>query len=769
VLELHAIAVKKAEGGGVFAVAMTALEKRRFLDGISENHGAYYNMLGRVDVARSNCSRAADRESIHAGIRDSVGFGELGRMVFGVMEEWMVGELQAQAAAKREEGDERGEMRWCCVLGTVLDQQGRRKEAVEFEEKALAIGRRVLGEDDAGLGAYMNNLANTYGVLGRHEDALAMKESALEFFRRVLPPNHPDIGTSMGNLAVTYSALGRHEDALATKESVLEFRRRVLPPNHPDIGTSMGNLAVTYSALGRHEDALAMKESALEFFRRVLPPNHPHIGTSMSNLANTYTDLGRHEDALAMGESVLEFRRRVLPPNHPNIGASMSNVANTYGALGRHEDALAMKESALEFFRRVLPPNHLNIGDSMNNLASIYSDLGRHEDALAMKESALEFRRRVLPPNHPDIGTSMNNLAITYSALGRHEDALAMEESVLEFRQRVLPPNHPDIGASMNSLAVIYSDLGRHEDALAMRECALEFRRRVLPPNHPDIAISAFNVSLSYRRAGYILLALDRAREALHILRSALPTSHPRVELAEKNVESILLLHNHSTAHAAAALAMTSAGSVIVTRHRGGGFAGPDYMLQFHDFDTFVADVKLCGGSYYFEVQVIEIEGRALQFGCCSDGFEPREYADGEGAGDDGWSWGVCGLRQEKWHAGSNSEFGSAWRVGDVIGFALDMRTAGDAAMSVSVNGSFAFPNGSAFSGIDAPFLSPALSGTGRHRVNFGDRPFAHAPPGPEFTSVHEFGQMQRVDARVEGLLLVGADCTGSSRPPPAP
>ena len=244
-LELHAIAVKKAEGGGEFAVAMTALEKRRFLDGISEDFGAYYNMLGRVDVARSDCSRAADRESIHAGIRDSVGFGELGRMVFGVMEEWMVGELQAQAAAKREEGDERGEMEWCLVLGTVLGQQGRSNEAVEFQETALAIGRRVLGEDDAGLGTSMNNLAATYSALGRHEDALAMQESALEFRRRVLPPNHPHIGSSMNRLANTYGALGRHEDALAMKESVLEFRRRVLPSDHPDIGRSMNDLAVT--------------------------------------------------------------------------------------------------------------------------------------------------------------------------------------------------------------------------------------------------------------------------------------------------------------------------------------------------------------------------------------------------------------------------------------------------------------------------------------------------------------------------------------------
>ena len=86
-LELHAIAVKKADGGGQFEVAMTAPEKRRFLDGIRHDFGAYYNMLGRVNVERSECSRAADRDSIHAGIRDSVGFGALGRMVFGVMEE----------------------------------------------------------------------------------------------------------------------------------------------------------------------------------------------------------------------------------------------------------------------------------------------------------------------------------------------------------------------------------------------------------------------------------------------------------------------------------------------------------------------------------------------------------------------------------------------------------------------------------------------------------------------------------------------------------
>jgi tetratricopeptide (TPR) repeat protein len=562
--------MKKAEGGGRFEVAMTAPEKRRFLDGIRGDPGAYYNMLGRVNVERSECSRAADRESIHAGIRDSVGFGALGRMVFGVMEGWMVEELRAEVAARQRDGDE-GEMRWRCVMGNVLRDQGRHKEAVEFGERALEISRRVLREDDARRGEYMGNLAITYGYLGRHVDALAMQESVLEFRRRVLPPDHPDIGRSMGNLAITYGALGRHVDALAMQESVLEFRRRVLPPDHPDIGSSMSNLAATYYDLGRHEDALAMKESALEFLRRVLPPDHPDIGMSMSNLANTYIALGRHEDALAMQES------------------------------------------------------------------------------------------------------------------------------------------------------------------------ALEFRRRVLPPGHPDIATSLYNISVNYERAGDMRRAMDCARKAHNIWQAALPPGHPHLKLADKRVHLFEQREAYSMVHASAVQHFREAGSVVIVRHRGCGCAARDYTLQFDGFNTFVAVVKLKAGCFYYEVLVVEIVDGGVQFGFCSGGFEPREHPRGEGAGDDASSWGVCGLRQLKWHAGSSAAFGSEWRVGDVVGFALDMRAAGGAVLSVSVNGSFAAPNGMAFSGIDAGYLSPALSGFGRYQVNFGDRPFAHPLPSADFMSVHDF------------------------------
>jgi hypothetical protein len=70
----------------------------RFLRGANE----YCKKLGAVNAKASKCSRPADRVSIHDGIRGSVGFGPLSRMVFSVLEEWMEGQLRAQAASCKQ-------------------------------------------------------------------------------------------------------------------------------------------------------------------------------------------------------------------------------------------------------------------------------------------------------------------------------------------------------------------------------------------------------------------------------------------------------------------------------------------------------------------------------------------------------------------------------------------------------------------------------------------------------------------------------------------
>ena len=241
--------------------------------------------------------------------------------------------------------------------------------------------------------------------------------------------------------------------------------------------------------------------------------------------------------------------------------------------------------------------------------------------------------------------------------------------------------------------------------------------------------------------------------------------SFDREESASSAQEEPRDVSEDTRVHAATVECMRAAGSVVLARHRGGGCAFPDYALQFHDFNTFVAEVELCGGCFYWEVTVLDIAG-VVQFGCCTDGFQSRDDPRGEGAGDDESSWAVCGRRQQRWHAANGAAFGSEWSAGDVIGFALDMRTVGAAVMSVSVNGSFAEPNGVVFSDIGAPYLSPALTGYGLYHVNFGDRPFEHAPSCSEFESVHYFVQDgDDDDLRLAKLLSVSLRHCGAPAP----
>ena len=150
VLELHAIAAKKAEGGGEFAVAMTAEERRRFLQGIKSDPKQYYDMLGTVNAEKSDCSRPA--VSIHGAISDSVGFARLGRMVFGVLEGWMEGQLREQVASCEGAGDGAEAMRWTSTLASVLADQGRHNEALAMRESVLEFRRRVLPEDHPNIG-----------------------------------------------------------------------------------------------------------------------------------------------------------------------------------------------------------------------------------------------------------------------------------------------------------------------------------------------------------------------------------------------------------------------------------------------------------------------------------------------------------------------------------------------------------------------------------------------------------------------------------------
>ena len=159
-----------------------------------------------------------------------------------------------------------------------------------------------------------------------------------------------------------------------------------------------------------------------------------------------------------------------------------------------------------------------------------------------------------------------------------------------------------------------------------------------------------------------------------------------------------------------------------------------------HSFVT-VRSAQRCplGAKGYYELEILDRDDLNPQYGFASPAFERVLGASEEGVGDDEHSWAVDGARQCKWHNG-NEAYPCTWNVGDVIGLACDL----DAMqMHVSVNGSFAAPNGAVFElDPDAVHdgLFAAFSGvSGKVRYNFGEAPFQHAPPAADYQAFAAF------------------------------
>ena len=144
------------------------------------------------------------------------------------------------------------------------------------------------------------------------------------------------------------------------------------------------------------------------------------------------------------------------------------------------------------------------------------------------------------------------------------------------------------------------------------------------------------------------------------------------------------------------------------------------------------------GSKGYYEVEILGLDSEP-QYGFATAGFERVRGASNDGVGDNEHSWAVDGARQLKWHNGKE-RYECTWKQGDVIGLACDL----DAMrVHVSVNGSFAAPNGVVFGlapeAVRDGLFAAITGSSGKVRCNLGEAAFKHAPPSADFTAFVHF------------------------------
>ncbi len=216
-------------------------------------------------------------------------------------------------------------------IGVVYDAQGNYAKALECHEKALAIVRKVYGENHPDTAASYNNIGESYRYQGNYAKALEYHQKALAIYQKVHGENHASTGTSYNNIGLVYEKQGEYAKALKYHQKALAIDLKVYGENHASTATSYNNIGVVYDDQGNYAKALEYFNKALAIRLKVYGENHASTATSYNNIGVGLYNAGKKEEARKHLRKAAAIALKTLGPDHPytkQISADLQFVEN---------------------------------------------------------------------------------------------------------------------------------------------------------------------------------------------------------------------------------------------------------------------------------------------------------------------------------------------------------------------------------------------------------------------------------------------------------
>ena len=318
--------------------------------------------------------------------------------------------------------------------GFYLKLRARYSQAELLYEQALAIRKKVLGENNLDIGQSLHNLAELYHDQARYNEAEPLYKQALSIREKGQGPEHPDIAQNINNLARLFQAKGHYSKAEPLYKQALAMRIKLLGNEHPDVAQSLNNLAEFYRIQKHYSKAKPLYERAISIREKVLGMDHPDVAICLNNLALLYYGQSKYRQAESYYKQALSIMEGALGEEHPDVAISLNNLAVLCDQQGKSSEAESLYKRALAISQKTLGKEHPNVATSLSNLALLYFDKGRYDEAEPLYKQALSIQERTLGQDHPDVATCLENYAAFLRKITREEEAIKLEGRAKKIR-----------------------------------------------------------------------------------------------------------------------------------------------------------------------------------------------------------------------------------------------------------------------------------------------------------------------------------------------
>jgi len=110
-------------------------------------------------------------------------------------------------------------------FGWIHNDMGNARQAIEYFEQALSIGKEVYGDRHPTVAIDLNNIGSAWDALGEHKKAIEYYEQALSIDKALYGDRHPTVATNLNNIGSAWDDLGEHKKSIEYFEQALSICR----------------------------------------------------------------------------------------------------------------------------------------------------------------------------------------------------------------------------------------------------------------------------------------------------------------------------------------------------------------------------------------------------------------------------------------------------------------------------------------------------------------------------------------------------------------
>jgi tetratricopeptide (TPR) repeat protein len=331
--------------------------------------------------------------------------------------------LQAGAGRVQTELADQPELKaeMLTVIGRVYQRLGALDQARPLLEEALAIGR------GAPENTRLAQTINEFGILLRERGdpagAVPFLEEALAMRRRLLGDEDKDVAVTLVELGRAFADSGKYDRAEPLYREALAIRRKIFGEMHRETSTSKASLALLLRERGDLAGAEPLFREALDTSLTVLADDHPNVGAGWNNLGLLLMDKGDFAGAEPMLRRAMTIRRKNFGDRHRSLYLNMHNLAVSLREQGKYDEAARLLDDALAIVREAPGDNDVAIARLQYQRARVH--LARRDAAAAevLLRDALQRQQRRLGPADWTIAATRSTLGAALTARAQYDEA----------------------------------------------------------------------------------------------------------------------------------------------------------------------------------------------------------------------------------------------------------------------------------------------------------------------------------------------------------